>query len=120
MAVTLTWGDIHIAVAWTNHDGPTHADPSLPTDPRTVRYWEHLRAVSVAVVEKYAPGAPEAVLNEACIRVAGYLTEHPASAMTTAGAGRDQIMSFNTASISALRHSGAMGILTFWKVRRAL
>ena len=116
---SLTWEDVHIAVAWSNHDGPLYEDPPLPTDPLQVRYWEHLRAVSVALVERYAPLAPEAVANEACIRVAGYLTEHTTSASTLSSDGHQEVR-FNTASLSALRHSGAMAILTFWKRRRAL
>lgn len=65
-----------------------------------------LRPVVQALVEKYAPGAPDAVKDEAAIRAAGYLLDAPPA---PSGAGH----------AAALRNSGATGLLSPWRVRRA-
>ena len=62
-------------------------------------------ALAVALVERYAPDAPPAVQNEAAIR-----SEVTGDVRTTFDGAR---------SLGALRHSGAMGLLSPWKVRRA-
>ena len=76
-----------------------------------------LLPVAAALVERYAPAAPVAVQNEAAIRVCGYLSQQPESAQRS-----DRIGDIETRwapnNLSALRHSGAMALLTFWKVRR--
>ena len=78
-----------------------------------------LRPVAVALVERFAPDAPEAVQDEAAIRCAGWLAESPAGAIRSETTG-DVRTSFDGArSMGALRHSGAMGLLSPWKVRRA-
>ena len=65
-----------------------------------------LLAVGTAHVERYAPGAPEPVQDEAVARVAGYLFDQP-------NAGR------GVAYASALRNSGAASLLLPWRVHRA-
>ena len=78
-----------------------------------------LHPVAVALVERYAPDAPDAVQDEAVIRGAGWLAESPAGAIRSEMTG-DARTVFDVARASrALRHSGAMGLLTAWKVRRA-
>ena len=77
-----------------------------------------LLEVSTALVELYAPAAPEAVQNEAAIRCAGWLYEQPAAAITRESEGEIS-SSFAVASMSALRNSGAMALLSVWKERRA-
>ena len=78
-----------------------------------------LLAVAVALVEQYAPGAPAAVQNEAAIRLAGWLRETPAGGIRSETTG-DVRTSFDGArAMGALRHSGAMGLLTTWRTRRA-
>ena len=77
----------------------------------------HLLAVATALVERYAPCAPEAVQNEACIRVVGYLTGHTDAATMSETVG-PITTSYAVGSLSALRHSGAMALLSPWKVRR--
>ncbi len=78
-----------------------------------------LHPVAVALVERYAPDAPEAVQNEATIRCAGWLIETPAGGIRSESTG-DVRTGFDTArSLGALRHSGALGVLSPWKVRRA-
>ena len=58
-----------------------------------------------------------AVTVEATELAAGWLAEQPEAAIRSAQLGEIQI-DFNASALSALRHSGAMGLLTFWKVRR--
>ena len=77
-----------------------------------------LLAVAAALVDRFGPAAPEAIANEAAIRVAGWLAESPSS-----GVRRESIAdistTFSPAATGALRHSGAMALLSPWKVRRA-
>ena len=90
-----------------------------PTGPNRIRYWENVLAAVTAVVERYAPGAPSAIKNEAAIRVGGYLQVQPMAAIPQESLGNRQV-SVNTAQISAQRHSGAMALLSPYRVRRAL
>ena len=79
---------------------------------------ERVLAVATEMVQRYAPDAPEAVQNEAVIRTSGYLAQHPSDARrdsTTGGVSS----SWAVTHTSALRHSGAMSLLSPWKVRRA-
>ena len=77
-----------------------------------------LLPVATALVERYAPGAPAPVQDEAVIRCsAGYLIEQPAGSIRAEQEGAVST-EYATASLSALRHSGAAGLLTPWKVRR--
>ena len=78
-----------------------------------------LHPVAVELVERFAPDAPDAIQNEAAIRCAGWLLETPAGGIRSETTG-DVRTSFDGArASSALRHSGAMGLLSPWKVRRA-
>ena len=83
-------------------------------EPR-VRSWG---ATAAALVQQYAPDAPQAVRDEATIRTAGYLKEQPKAAVRSESVGplsRDYAPSMT----SALRHSGSMALLSRWKIRRA-
>ena len=71
------------------------------------------------LVDRYAPHAPSEIKNEAAIRTAGYLQQHPMSGMGQESLGSLQV-SLTTSQLSALRHSGSMALLSPWKVRRAL
>ena len=64
-----------------------------------------LTATAKALIERYAPDAPTAICNEACIRVVGYLYD-----MLTAPSG--------TAYANALRNSGAASLLLPWRAHR--
>ena len=76
-----------------------------------------LLGVATELVEHYAPSAPVAVQNEAAIRCAGWLSERPyASSGDTVG---QLSATFAPGQHSALRHSGAMALLTHYKQRRA-
>ena len=76
-----------------------------------------LLPVASALVTKYAPAAPDAISNEAVVRCAAYLAEHPAAAIRREGIG-DIDTSFAPANLSALRHSGASALLSSWRRRR--
>ena len=79
---------------------------------------ERLLPVAVEMVERYAPGAPAAIQNEAAIRAAGYLAEMPAAGVRSEAVA-DVSTSYAASHVSALRHSGAMALLSPYKVRRA-
>lgn len=85
-----------------------------PTDDRIGA----LGATAAALVEDYAPGAPQAVKNEAVTRTAGWLHDAPPDGTRETTIG-PLSASYSPSMVSALRHSGAMGLLTRWKVRRA-
>lgn len=77
-----------------------------------------LGATASALVERYAPDAPEPIRCEAVIRCAGWLREAPASGarMETTG---DLSTTYTPNATGALRASGAMALLSPWKIRRA-
>ena len=77
-----------------------------------------LLAVCSALVERYAPDAPGPVSNEAAIRTAGWLAEEPAASIRSETEG-DIMTAYSPSMLSALRHSGAMALLSPWKIRRA-
>ena len=66
-----------------------------------------------ALVERYAPDAPDGVKDEATIRAVGWLLERsPGYASASFG---DDMTRFAAMSINVLYHSGATGILTPWR-----
>ena len=77
-----------------------------------------LGSVASALVEDYAPSAPQAVRDEAVIRTSGWLKEQPSAAVRSHSEG-PMTLGYTTSHMSALRHSGSMALLTAWKVRRA-
>ena len=79
---------------------------------------ERLLAVGSALVTRYAPDAPDAISNEALIRVAGWLAEAPASGARVETTG-DITTTWTPSQTGALRASGAMGLLSPFKLRRA-
>ena len=100
MAVTITEAALAEAVAVTR----AQAARLLP--------------VAAALVVRYAPDAPDVMQNEAVIRACGYLSQQPESAQRSDRIG-DVATSWQPAHLGALRHSGAMALLSPWKVRRA-
>ena len=100
MAVTLTAAELAQAVG---------VDSTTAT---------RLLAVATELVNRYAADTPSAIANEAAIRAAGWLAEQPAAAITGETEG-DIRTSYAPTMLSALRHSGAMGLLSPWKIRRA-
>ena len=65
-----------------------------------------LLATATEIVTRHAPGSPDAIQNEAAIRVAGYLFDAPQAAQ---GAGFGDI----------LRNSGAAALLLPYRIHRA-
>ena len=76
-----------------------------------------LLPVAVELVQRFAPAAPDSVANESVIRCSGWLAERPNSSLAGEKYG-DVELSFAVGQLSALRHSGAMALLSPWKVRR--
>ena len=75
-----------------------------------------LGAVVAELVEQYASGAPAAVKTESVIRCAGWLFS------SKPGLRKIGISSIDiefSGGQSALRNSGAMALLSAWKIRRA-
>ena len=78
------------------------------------------RAVEVAAVLclQWAPDAPDVVLREAVARCAGWLLDSPAGNLAAEEVG-EQSATYAPGQRGALRHSGAMSVLSPWKARRA-
>ena len=83
---------------------------------------QRLGPVAADLVEKYSPHAPQAIRNEAVILVVAWLGSQT-SGVNPGMEIRIGNVTMNRrryrGEISALRHSGAMGLLSAWKVRRA-
>ena len=79
---------------------------------------DRLGSAAAALVERYAPDAPQPIKNEAAIRCAGWLVQQPAAAVRSESVG-DIRTSYAPTHTGALRHSGAMALLSPWAVRRA-
>ncbi len=75
-------------------------------------------AVASALVEKYAPEAPEAIQNEAAIRLGGYLSQADYGTIRTETLGPYSV-SHQMNHAMAFRNSGAQALLTYWRERRA-
>ena len=75
-------------------------------------------AAAAALVGRHAPGAPGEIKDEAVVRCAGWLADQPMASVRDETTG-DISTSYNTASLSALRHSGAMALLAPWRIYRA-
>ena len=102
---------------------PLTAATLAPSIGTTEDHAGRLLPVAQALVERYGADAPAAIRREAAIRTAGYLAERPAW-----GPGGDsetigpmvKSRDYAAGEVSALRASGAMALLSPWKVRRAL
>ena len=100
MAVTITAAELAAAI---------HATADVAA---------RLLPVATEMVERYAPDAPESTQNEAVRRSAGYLAQQPSDARRSTTVGGIS-SSWAVTHVSALRHSGAMALLSPFKVRRA-
>ena len=80
-----------------------------------------LLKLATEIVTRYVNNSdtPETITNEACIRLSGWLYESPANRTSQIGIGPDISLRFNLSHLSALRHSGAMSLLSPYKRRRA-
>ena len=75
-----------------------------------------LGPVVAELVERYSSGAPAAVKSEAVIRAAGWLHGNKPGLRKV---GISNVDIEYSGGQSALRHSGAMSLLSSWKIRRA-
>lgn len=74
-----------------------------------------LLAVASEIVTRYAPNAPDAIANEAAIRVAGWLADTPSAGMVVSRLGEREYSHLRQTLTSALRSSGAMSLLRPYK-----
>ena len=79
-----------------------------------------LLAVAQAIVERFAANAPPAVMNEAIIRLAGWLKASPPGDLVPTAIGGIDLTWRPGASRNALRNSGAAGLLAPWRKPRGL
>ena len=70
------------------------------------------------LIEEYAPGAPQSIKDEAAIRCVGWLLYQQPDGVAEESIGPRSVK-YQMGSKAALRNSGAMGLLTRYKVRRA-
>ena len=91
---------------------------SGPDTMPSVTELERIAEVAVTLCHRFAPNAPDAVLKEAAARTAAYLFQMPRGNITTERVG-DMEAQYAPHRMAALRHSGAMSILSPWKSRRA-
>ena len=109
------WPSTPAALATATAELASALDLDATADEAIVR---RIGATAAALVQRFAPAAPDAIKCEAVIRCAGWLLDVPSAGIKRDSAGPlDQ--SFSPAATGALRSSGAMGILTAWKIRRA-
>lgn len=79
----------------------------------------HLGEAASAIVEREAPGAPQAVKDEATIRLAGYWSQSDYGGIESETSVGDAKASYFRPPLSAFRYCGAKSMLAPWKVRRA-
>ena len=87
------------------------------TDPREQHRYLIIAETAAISVDNYARDAPVPISNEAAVRMAGWLLEVPTGSVSAEAVG-DVSTSYATSHLSALRHSGAMALLSPWKIRR--
>ena len=79
---------------------------------------ERILTVATAIVEEYAPTAPTVLLNEAVIRLGGYLAQSDYGTVREESIGPRSV-SYTLNHSMMFRNSGAQALLTRWKKRRA-
>ena len=77
-----------------------------------------LLAVVTALVDGYAPSAPDALSNEAAIRAAGWLAEQPNASIRSEREGEIQT-DYAPSMTGVLLHSGAKSLLYAWRAKTA-
>ena len=79
-----------------------------------------LGPVASALTQEYSPGAPQPILDESVVRCSGWMFQStPGLSDSKVSAGPVEVVRTFAPGLSALRHSGAMALLSPWKVRRA-
>lgn len=102
MAAAIAFLKLHVAGA------------ALESDARAAM----LGAAAAAMVEREAPGAPDAIKDESALRFAGYLAQSDFGTIREEAIGPKSV-SYITGHGSAFRASGAQKLLSPWKIRRA-
>ena len=77
-----------------------------------------LLVVATAMVQQYAPAAPDVLQNEATIRLAGYLAQSDFGPIVKETIG-PRAVDYVVNHAPAFRNSGAAMLLSRWRVRRA-
>ena len=114
MALT-PWPDTPAALVTATAELAAALDLDATDDEAIVH---RIGATAAALVERYAPDAPVPIRCEAVIRCAGWLLDAPSAGIKRDSAGPLN-STFSPMATGALRSSGAMGLLSPWKVRRA-
>ena len=81
---------------------------------------ESLLETATAMVERFASAAPQAVKNEATIRLAAWVKSSPATELFSLSVGGVDMSYRPLASRNAMRSSGASGLLAPWRKPRGL
>ena len=111
MAVTLDAPALARALGLQDGTGTTTLDPAA------VRLFN----VAKGLVERYAPSAPDDVLDEALLRTADYLhADSPSLRVLRSIKLGDALALEPRAPGSAVRLSGAATLMSPWRVRRAV
>lgn len=79
---------------------------------------QRIHAAAVQMVTDYAPDAPTEIVNEAIVRLGGYLAQSDFGTIRSETLG-PQSFEFVTNHAAMFRNSGAMALLTRYKRRRA-
>ena len=81
-----------------------------------------LGGAGAAMVERFAPDAPQAIKNEATIRIAGWLHAREPKGVQSVALASGMRFDFRERfyAPSAMVNSGARPLLLPWRVRRAL
>ena len=72
-----------------------------------------------AMIEREAPAAPQAVKDEATIRLAGYWAQSDYGGVESETSVGGKAASYFRPPVSAIRYSGVKAMLSPWKIRRA-
>ena len=88
------------------------------TPSEDVQRRERVVEVAAELVCRFAPEAPDIVLKEAIYRTASWLLHSNQGSISKVETG-PRSTEYAVSQTGALRHSGAMSLLSPWKVRRA-
>ena len=94
------------------------ASIEIDTDSQTDTSLQRLLNAAEDMVLRWAPSAPYDIQDEAMLRCIGWMANHPSFSLKGSSAVGVR-RSYDTEQLSALRHSGAMALLSPYKVRRA-
>ena len=86
-----------------------------------IKHIDHLGMVSAALVERYAPEAPDDIRDHACIRLIRYLDNVAIGVRSmSTGLGGEVTVTKSFAPGGALRASGAESLLARWRRHQLL